>query len=211
MTEALFSLVNTYGAWIVMVSCFLSCLMVPIPTSFLMLAGGAFCASGDLSLTQVFAGAYAGAVAGDQAGFFLGRRGETVLRRFTKDRPKRTALVNRARSVVDKYGEIGVFFSTWLVAPLGPWVNLMAGATGLSWRRFAVWDAFGEAIWVCLYIGLGYIFADRITDLSAALGNSVGFLAAGTVAVLLGLYLKDRLKALKNAASPLENADKSNI
>lgn len=60
----LFGLVADYGVWVLAVSCFLSCLLVPIPTSLLMLAGGAFVAAGDLDGGTAFAGAWMGAVLG---------------------------------------------------------------------------------------------------------------------------------------------------
>jgi membrane protein DedA with SNARE-associated domain len=83
----------------------------------------------------------------------------------------------------------GVFFSTWLVAPLGPWVNLAAGATGMGALRFTFWDALGEAIWVAIYVGLGYVFAANIDALSAVLGNAVAAITALAVAAGLGALL----------------------
>ena len=40
MTDLFFSLVSTYGAFVVGIATFLSCLALPIPSSFVMLAGG---------------------------------------------------------------------------------------------------------------------------------------------------------------------------
>ena len=59
----------------IFVSAFLSCLLVPIPTSLMMLTGGAFAAAGDIALWQVALAAWVGAVLGDQTGFFIGRKG----------------------------------------------------------------------------------------------------------------------------------------
>ena len=47
----------------------------------------------------------------------------------------------RARS----WGGAGVFFSRWLVTPLGPWINLASGAAAYSWLRFTLWDFLGES------------------------------------------------------------------
>jgi membrane protein DedA with SNARE-associated domain len=90
---------------------------------------------------------------------------------------------------VERWGGLGVFFSTWLVAPLGPWVNLAAGATGMGAVRFTVWDAIGDAIWVAIYVGLGYAFATNIDALSAILGNAAAAITALAVAGGLGLLL----------------------
>lgn len=189
MTELFFSLVSTHGTLIIAVTTFLSCLALPIPSSFVMLAGGAFAASGDLDLWAVVAAAYGGAVLGDQTGFRAGRYGGRVLEERVGRAPARAALLARARTYVDRWGVAGVFFSTWLVAPLGPWVNIAAGAAGMGALRFTIWDALGEAVWVAIYVGLGYAFAANIDALSAVLGNGVAAITALAVAAALGALL----------------------
>lgn len=189
MTELLFALVSAYGTLVIAATTFLSCLAVPIPSSFVMLAGGAFVASGDLALGAVLASAFGGAVLGDQTGYRAGRYGGARLEDRIARHPARAAVLARARSTVERWGGIGVFFSTWLVAPLGPWVNLIAGATGMSALRFTIWDAVGEAVWVAIYVGFGYAFAANIETLAGILGNAVGALSAGLVTIGLGTLL----------------------
>jgi membrane-associated protein len=189
MTDLFFTLVSTYGTLVIAATTFLSCLALPIPSSFVMLAGGAFVASGDLDLVTVLAAAYGGALIGDQAGFQAGRYGGRVLETRIARAPSRAALLARARAIIDRWGGPGVFFSTWLVAPLGPWVNLTAGAAGMGTLRFTLWDAAGEAIWVALYVGLGYVFAASIDQLAALLGSAVAALTAATATVALGVLL----------------------
>ena len=189
MTEAFFALVSTYGALAVFASAFLSCLALPIPTAFVMLAAGAFAASGDLALWQVALAAYVGAILGDQTGFLLGRAGGARLSAFLTRRPARAEVLTRARSLVDRRGGVGVFFSTWLFAPLGPWVNFASGLAGLGWLRFALWDAAGEAIWVTFYLGMGYLFADSIAELASVLSDASGLLVAGLATAILGYAL----------------------
>jgi membrane-associated protein len=198
MNDAFLGLVAVYGLPVVFVATFLSCLAVPVPTSLVMLAAGAFAASGDLSLWQVVAAAYAGAILGDQAGFRLGRTGGSRLASRLAAGPPRAALLDRARGAIDRWGGTGIFLSTWLFAPLGPWVNLLAGATGFGWARFTAWDSAGEAVWVTLYVGLGYLFADRITQIAGILGNSVGFLVAGLATIVLARMLLTRLRQARS-------------
>jgi len=193
MIESALSLVSVYGALIVAGSAYLSCLLVPIPTSLFMLAAGGFVASGDLDAGSVFASVWLASVAGDQSGYWIGRRGMGALRpRLTRSRARADALA-RAEALVAQRGGLGVFFSTWLVAPLGPWVNIAAGGTGLSWLRFTLWDAAGEAIWVGGYLTLGRAFASQLDQVSVLLGDLSGLLAAGVVALGAGLWLRRAL------------------
>ena len=178
MSDLVLSLVTEFGAYVIFASAFLSCLALPIPTSLMMLSGGAFVATGDLSLWTVVLAAYAGAVLGDQTGYVL------------------------ARALVERRGAVGVFFSTWLLAPLGPWVNFVAGATGFSWARFALWDILGEVIWVTTYVGLGYAFSSSIGTVADVMGNIVGLLVAVTVAIAMGLWIRTILRQQRRARAP---------
>ena len=85
-----------------------------------------------------------------------------------------------------KRGGSSVFFSCWLVAPLGPYINYISGITKFTWARFALWGILGEIVWVGLYVGLGYTFADNITALSNMLGNASGFITALAAVIELG-------------------------
>ena len=197
LTETIFSLVATWGPMVIFASAFLSCLALPIPTSLMMLTGGAFAAAGDLALWQVVGAAWGGAVLGDQTGYLIGRFGGTSLVDRLARAPARAAVLAKARALVDRRGGLGVFLSTWAVAPLGPWVNFIAGATGLTWGRFAVADVIGEVIWVTLYTGLGQIFASNITLVAETMSDLVGLIAALVVAIAAALWIRAVLRAQK--------------
>lgn len=194
MTDTLFLLVASYGAAILFAVTFLSCLAVPVPSSLMMLTGGAFAASGDLLLTTTALSAYAGAIGGDQVGYLVGQRSTRTLDRWAADRPRRAVLLGKARSLIREWGGIGVFLSRWLVSPLGPYVNLAGGAAGIGWARFTVWGAAGEAVWVGLYTGLGYAFASNISAVAEIAGDASGLIAGGVVTLGLGLWLRAAMK-----------------
>ncbi len=145
MTDWLLGLVPQYGVWLMCAATFLSCLAVPAPTSILMLTAGGFVASGDLSLWQVIAAAFAGAIAGDQTGYFIGwRGGHELLGRLGRD-PARGKLIERAKSIMQTRGDIGVFLTRWLFSPLGPYANFAGGAMRINWLRFSLVAALGRS------------------------------------------------------------------
>lgn len=195
MTDTIFLLVTGYGALVVLASAYLSCLLVPIPTSLLMLASGAFVAAGDLVFAQVFGAAFLGAVAGDQTGFLIGRHGGAPFVSKLKKNAAREKIISRAERMIDRFGGIGVFFSTWLFAPLGPWVNFIAGSARLNWVRFTIWDTLGELIWVSIYVGIGYAFAANISEASEIAGNVIGILAALALAGAMIWWIVKSLRA----------------
>ena len=154
-----------------------------------MLTGGSFVATGDLALVSTLAAAYLGAITGDNVGYFLARTFGNLITGWLDANPKRTKLRDNAKAYMDGKGPISVFLSRWLVAPLGPYVNLVSGLTRYNWPKFALWGALGEIFWVGLYVGLGYSFSDQITALGTMLGNASGFLVALFAVIFLGRWL----------------------
>ena len=192
-TDLAFGLVASHGIAIILGITFLSCLAIPVPSSFVMLAVGAFVNPEDLTGWQVVAAAFGGAVLGDQLGYELGRFGGAPLLARLERSPGRAQVLNRSRGLIDRRGGWAVFLTRWAISPLGPYVNPLAGALGMGRLRFAAFGWTGEAIWVAIYVGLGYLFASNIVWLAELAGNLMGLVTAGSVTVLLGLFLWRRL------------------
>jgi membrane protein DedA with SNARE-associated domain len=190
MTDALLALVPVWGLWLVGVTTFLSCLALPVPSSVIMLAAGGFAAAGDLVIWQVMTAATVGAVVGDQTGFAAGRRGGPgLIARLGRGRA-RQRVIARARALMARHGAVAVFLSRWLFSPLGPYVNLIAGAMGESWARFTLWGIAGEAVWCGLYVLVGHAFAGNLSAAADMLGSVLALIATGTATLGLGLWLR---------------------
>ena len=199
MTDWLFELLAAYGVPILALTTFASCLALPVPASLAMLTAGAFTATGDLALAPVAGGAFAGAMAGDQAGYALGLRGGRWLDGTLAARPKRARLFTRARDFTQRRGGPGIFLTRWLFSPLGPYANLAAGAGRLNWLTFTAWGAAGEAIWVSLYVGLGLTFADNLAQGAEVASQALGFLAALGLTIFLGFWLARVIRRSRDA------------
>jgi len=180
MTDFILGLLPLYGAIALFGILVVSSVGVPGPASLLLLIVGSLVAQGEMTRWQVLAAGISGAVIGDQIGFFAGRLGGRVLlRRVTKIVGH--AGVKRAEAFTMRWGGAAVFFSRWLVNPLGPWINLSSGIAGYPWLRFFFWDVVGEIVWVVLFVSLGAIFSDRVQSLTDLLGQ-LGWVIAGAIA-----------------------------
>lgn len=195
MTDWLLAQLPLYGVWLVGLATFLSCLALPIPSSLMMIAAGAFVGSGDLALAPVAGAAFVGALLGDQLGYWVGRRAAHLL---PAPGTKRAGLVAAALDSLAKNGAVAVFLTRWLFSALGPWVNLAAGASGYGPVRFTLADIAGEAVWVAVYVGLGIAFGANLEAAADLAGNALGLMATGVVALLLGLWL---IRALRRPAA----------
>jgi membrane protein DedA with SNARE-associated domain len=131
----------------------------------------------------------AGAIIGDQIGYGLGRwGGRRLVRRITNKMGGEDKLI-RAEAFSHRWGGAGVFFSRWLVGPLGPWINLSSGITAYPLARFILWDVLGEVVWVVLYVLLGKLFSDRVEVLAEFLGNLSWVIVGIIVTTFLGWKL----------------------
>jgi membrane-associated protein len=184
MTEVALDLVTGWGWVVLFFATFLSCLAVPVPASFVMLAGGAFASTGDLDLAEVVLAPFVGAILGDNLGFWIGRRAGQRLTKLRHSAPGQ-----RAAQYLLRRGTVAVYLSRWLFSPLGPYVNFLAGGAALPWRRFILADIAGEATWVGLYVALGYAFVGQISLIADALQDALGLLTALAVTALLAAEL----------------------
>ena len=184
MTDALLELVGAWGVWALALTTFLSCLALPVPSSMMMLAAGAFVASGDLALGAVVAGALGGALLGDQVGFALGRRVGQA--RWLTATPGRAALIGKARALTARHGLWAVFFSRWMFSALGPYVNLVAGGAHMRWARFSLGSVTGESVWVAVYVALGWALGGRIDQIAELASNATGLATSLLIAAILG-------------------------
>jgi membrane protein DedA with SNARE-associated domain len=186
--DAVLALVPVYGAAALFVVAAMSCFGLPVPGSIALLAAGAFVAAGEMPLSVAATAALAGAVAGDQAGYWLGfAAGPQVVARLS-------------RTFSERRGRSAVFLSRWLVSPLGPPLNFLSGTVGMAWPAFSLAGALGEVVWVSGYLALGAAFGRSIVGIAEVLDDLTWFLAAGLVAVLLFLRLLGHARAARRPA-----------
>ncbi|MEZ5752205.1 MAG: VTT domain-containing protein [Paracoccaceae bacterium] len=189
MTDAFFEIMSDWGVFALALITFLSCLALPVPSSLSMMAAGAFGASGDIDLASAIAAAFVGAVAGDQVGFLIGRYGHDRLRGWLDRNATRRAILAKAQTMIARHGSQAVFLTRWMFSAVGPYVNVIAGGAGMAWARFTTMGVLGEAVWVGLYVGIGYFAGGQMTQIADLLGNLTGLLTSVLVAALLGAAL----------------------
>lgn len=183
MNQQVLAALSSFGAPALFVIVAVASVGVPLPVTLLLIVTGSLAAQGAMNIWLAIVLASVGSVAGDQIGYAVGRwGGKALVKRFhgLLGDPER---LKKLDARAERWGAAGIFFSRWLVSPLGPWVNFASGAREYSWLRFTAWDVAGESFGAGLYIGLGIIFSDRVQAVSAFLGNTswaiVGLLVAG--------------------------------
>lgn len=195
MSDYLLATLGVYGVPVLFAALLVGSAGVPLPASLLLLAAGSFVEQGELELWPVLALSAAGAVLGDQIGYALGRWGGRRLTGRIGGLVGGEKKIETAEEWLKRREGAGVFLSRWLLTPLGPVVNLTAGATRYPWPRFLVYDVLGEALWVVLYVLLGKFFSDRVQALSDLLGDMIwavlGLVATAVLGLMLFRYMRE--------------------
>jgi membrane protein DedA with SNARE-associated domain len=178
------SWILVYGAIILCVAILLGSVGVPLPTTFLLLAAGAFVRQDALNLPITLICALVGAILGDSIGYGVGRlaRGP-IFRRYGQ-----LPAWNSAEAYLQRRGSVAIYLTRWLITPLAAITNLVAGSGAYPYPRFLLFVVMGEATWVLAYGALGYAFSDQWESINALISNFGGLLV-GAILLIAGIIM----------------------
>jgi membrane protein DedA with SNARE-associated domain len=129
---------------------------LPVPEETILALAGYLVWRRTLRLPLVLAVGVASAIAGDNVGYWIGRRhGKSLLERDGHWALGERARLESMRRFVTRYGAAGVFAARF-IAGLRFLAGPLAGATGLQPARFVVANALGAAVYVPVVVGAGY-------------------------------------------------------
>jgi membrane-associated protein len=117
------------------------------------------------------------AVLGDQFGYLFGRRFGPALFRRPNSRLFKQENLQRAAAFFDKYGTRSIVLARF-VPIVRTFTPIVAGASGMHYRRFVVYNVIGGVLWSCGVTVLGY-FLGQI----AFVKNNIELILIGIVAV----------------------------
>lgn len=183
MTDLLLDGMTTYGAITLGIALLLGALGTPIPTSFMVIAAGAFARQGVINGQSAFLVGLGGAVIGDSLSYGLGRFAQGWVQR----RLDRSSAWQNACRRFEQGGALTIYLTRFLFMPLAVPANLIAGGTGYSYQRFLTYDLAGEITWLVLYGGIGYAFGNQWQTVSQFINDNSGYVVGITV-VGMGTY-----------------------
>ncbi len=195
MSEQVLAALARYGLPALFVVVAIAAIGVPLPVTLLLIVTGSLAAQGVINIWWAIAAAAVGASLGDQIGYAIGHWGGKALVNRLAGMVGKADGLKQLETKASKLGGAGIFFSRWLVTPLGPWVNFAAGIANYSWVRFSVWDFLGETLCAALYICLGLAFSDRVQAVADVLGNLTWAAVGVVIAALLGWKLFSRQRS----------------
>lgn len=155
------SLLHSFGPWLlagVAVVIFVeSGVLFPfLPGDSLLVTAGILAPQLGFPVWQIAAVAMVAAFAGDQVGFWLGRRfGRRLFRPGARVlKPERLA---RAETFFTRYGGLSLVLGRF-VPIVRTYVPLAAGMADMPYRRFLLWNPVGGVVWSAAMVLAGVLF-----------------------------------------------------
>jgi membrane-associated protein len=204
MTDILSFLITSlqaYGYPVLWLIVFVSAVGVPLPTSLILLAAGAFASLGDFNIVLLIVITVIASVCGDSTGYLIGRHWGSKLLKWL-EQPRRRKLISpatitRSRKSFTRHGAWAIFLSRFLFSALGGVINLIAGAECYPFRRFLPFDITGNVLGAVIPLTLGYIFGVSWEAIGDILGAFSGFAFMLLVVILLAVLLVRLLQRSK--------------
>jgi len=178
------NLLDTWGYLVVFAFVGIESSGIPFPGETMLVVASIYASQGHLQITRVIVAAAAGAILGDNLGYWAGRTGGRRLalrygRYIRLDQEK----LKTAEDFFRKHGDKTVFLGRF-VAVLRAWAAFLAGLNHMPWPKFLLFNAAGGITWSVLYGVLAYKLGQTFEKIRGPIG-----IGALVVALLVGLAL----------------------
>ena len=151
-----------YGYWAVAAALLLENAGVPVPgETVLLLASFLAYSERELNLGWIIVVGTVAATLGDNLGYAIGHSGgRPLLERHRRIFRVSDAALARGEKLFSRYGSVTILFARFVFGMriiAGP----LAGVLRMPWKKFAVFNLLGAALWVTIISLVGYSFSSR--------------------------------------------------
>ena len=181
--QHLLDIAGSFSYLVVFIGVGIESMGVPVPGETILVLGAILAGQGKASAAGIAASGWAGAVIGDNIGYFVGRTFGPrlltlpVVRRVYDERRAAVAM----RFFQRRRGWLAVFLGRF-IALLRIFAGPLAGISHMRWPVFLVANASGGACWVGAVVTIGVLLSGN----AETIVGRVGYVGLGA-AILLGI------------------------
>jgi membrane protein DedA with SNARE-associated domain len=151
-----------YGYWLIFALVMLEDFGVPVPGETVIIAAAIFAGHQQLNVVAVGVIAFVAAVIGDNIGFAIGHFGGRALAvRWGRYVFLTEERLDKAAAFFDRHGGKIIVVARFIEG-LRQANGIIAGISGMHWRRFVIFNVLGAALWVGTWVSLGYLAGNHI-------------------------------------------------
>jgi membrane protein DedA with SNARE-associated domain len=200
-------ILNNYGYFAVGGLVLVEDFGIPVPGETILIAASLYAGAGRLNVVAVGVIAWICAVLGDNIGFLIGHfGGRRLALKYGRYVFLTSARLDKAEQFFEHHGG-KIIVAARFIEGLRQANGIVAGITGMHWKRFIPFNALGAALWVGLWVSVGYLAGNHITTIYEQITRySLYVLIALAVAVvaLIGWRVRRHLRERRDRA---ETAD----
>jgi membrane protein DedA with SNARE-associated domain len=183
---------------------------IPVPGETILIAASLYAGAGRLNVVAVGIVAWLCAVIGDNIGFLIGHfGGRRLALKYGKYVFLTGARLDSAEHFFEHHGG-KVIVAARFIEGLRQANGIVAGITGMHWKRFIPFNALGAALWVGLWVSVGYLAGNHITTIYEQVTRYslyVLIVLAVAVAALIGWRVRTHLRRRRARAGAEPEAE----
>jgi len=196
--ETIQEIAHQYGYWTVFLGIMLENAGIPLPGETITLVGGFLAGSGELNYWFVLGCAIAGAVLGDNVGYWIGKKGGWPLLIVLG----RVFRITEAQllEVKDQFSQNAAraVFLGRFIALLRIFAGPMAGIAQMPYPQFLLCNTAGATIWASVMVSLSF-FVGELISLEQLISWVSKFAVVALLLVIAWLVVPPWLEARKTA------------
>ncbi|MDH6118345.1 DedA family protein [Kitasatospora sp. GAS204B] len=167
---------------------------IPVPGQTVLILAAVYAGAGQLNLAAVIVVAVVAAVAGGCVGYLLGHYGgQALVHRYGRYVGLTGARLHKAEDFFERNGGKVVLVARFIDG-LRQTFGIIAGTTGMPWRRFLLWNTLGALLWVGVWSTAGYLAGSNIDQVYRTALRYQLYLLLAVAALLLALGARHALR-----------------
>ena len=140
---------------------------VPVPGETVLIIAAVYAGTGRFSVWLVALIGFLAAILGDNVGFAIGHfGGRPLAERFGKYIFLTPERLDKTANFFDRHGGKVIVIARF-VEGLRQANGIIAGITGMHWTKFVPFNALGAALWVGVWVSIGYFSGSNIDSIYA--------------------------------------------
>jgi len=144
-----------------------------LPGDSLLVTAGVFAAAGNLKIGMLLSLVTVCAIAGDQLGYFIGRKAGQNLYRREDSRFFKKRHLERAHEFYERYGGKTIILARF-VPIIRTFCPPVAGAAAMSYARYLAYDIAGGIGWVWSMTLIGYSLGRSVPNIDKRIHYVIG-------------------------------------
>lgn len=195
-------LLQQYGYQGIMIALLLEMVGIPFPGETILTLAGIAWKQGTFSLLPLLIAALAGNIIGSTLAYLIGRfLGRTIIIRFGNSLKISEEKFNAADKTFNKY-QIPIVLFGKFIAGLRVLAGYLSGINRMAFLKFSIYNAIGSFVWIFVFVLFGRYVEIAWQHYHQVFQPYIWWIVGFFLLAYIGVFLKRRLKKLKNNDIP---------